>query len=41
MVYVYVIDDIIRTMEGNVDELLNACLPVNTGKTKYMEVGRH
>ena len=35
----------IRTIERNADELLNACkdisLAVNTGKTKYMRLGRH
>ena len=35
----------IRTIERNADMLLNACkdigLPVNTGKTRYMEVGHH
>ena len=35
----------IRTIERNADVLLNACkdigLPVNTGKTKYMEAGSH
>ena len=35
----------IRTVERNADVLLNFCvhigLSVNTGKTKYMEVGRH
>ena len=35
----------IRTTERNADVLLNACkdigLAVNTGKTKYMEIGRH
>jgi hypothetical protein len=33
------------TVERNADVLLNACkiigLVVNTGKTKYMEIGRH
>ena len=37
-------DDTI-TIERNADVLLNACkdigLAVNTGKTKYMEIGRH
>ena len=38
-------DDVdIRTIERNADLLLNACkdvgLAVNTGKTKYMEIGR-
>ena len=35
----------IRTIEGNADVLLNAYkdigLAVNTGKTKYMGIGRH
>ena len=35
----------IRTIERNVDVLLNACkdlgLAVNTGKTKYIEIGCH
>ena len=35
----------IRTIGRNTDVLLNACnnieLTVNTGKTKYMEIGRH
>ena len=35
----------VRTIERNVDVLLNAFqgigLAVNTGKTKYMEIGRH
>ena len=35
----------IRTAERNADVLLNACkdigLAVNTGKTKYREIGRH
>ena len=39
------IGDDIRTVERNADMLLNACkvigLAVNTGKTKYMEIGRH
>ena len=34
-----------KTTERNTDVLLNACegigLAVNTGKTKYMEIGRH
>ena len=38
-------DDDIRTIERNAGVLLNACknigLAVNTGKTKYMEIGRH
>ena len=37
--------DDIRTIERNADVLLNACkdigLAVNTGKTKYMELGRY
>ena len=37
--------DDIRTIERNADVLLNACkdigLAVNTGKTKFMEIGRH
>ena len=37
--------DDIRTVERNADVLLNACKDigsaVNTGKTKYMEIGRH
>ena len=39
------IGDDIRTTERNADVLLNACkdsgLAVNTGKVKYMEIGRH
>ena len=39
------IDDDIKTIERNALVLLNACkdigLSVNTGKTKYMEIGRH
>ena len=35
----------IGTIERNADVLLRACkdidLAVNTGKTKYMEIGRH
>ena len=35
----------IRTIERNAEVLLNACkdvgLAVNTGKTKYMEIGRN
>ena len=35
----------IRTIERNSDVLLNACknigLGVNTGKTKYIEIGQH
>ena len=42
---VNLIGDEIRTIERNADVLLNACkdigLAVNTGKTKYMEIGRH
>ena len=42
---VNLIDDDISTTERNADVLLNACkdigLAVNTGKTKYMEIGRH
>ena len=38
------IGDDIRTLERNAD-VLNACkdigLAVNTGRTKYMEIGRH
>ena len=38
------IDGDIRTIERNADVLLNACkdigLAVNTGKTKYMEIGQ-
>ena len=41
---VNVIGDGIRTIERNADMLLNACkdngLAANTGKTKYMEIGR-
>ena len=41
---VNLIGDDIRTIERNADVLINACkdigLPVNTGKTKYMEIGR-
>ena len=37
--------DDIRTIERNADVLLNVCkdigLAVNTGKTKYMEIGPH
>ena len=40
---VNLIGDDIRTIERNADVLLNACkdigLVVNTGKTKYMEIG--
>ena len=39
------IGDDIRTIERNADVLLNACkdigLAATTGKTKYMEIGRH
>ena len=39
-----IVDDI-RKIEINADVLLNACknigLAVNTGKTKYMEIGHH
>ena len=42
---VNLIGDGVRTIERNADVLLNACqdisLAVNTGKTKYMEMGRH
>jgi Reverse transcriptase (RNA-dependent DNA polymerase). len=42
---VNLIGDDIRTIERNAEVLLNACqdieLAVNTGKTKYMEIGRH
>ena len=42
---VNLIVDNIRTIERNADVLFNACkdigLAVNTGKTKYMEIGRH
>ena len=38
---VNLIGDGIRTIERNANVLLNACLVVNTGKTKYMEIGRH
>ena len=42
---VNLIGDDIRTIARNADVLLNACkdigLTVNTGKTKYMELGRH
>ena len=42
---VNLIGDDIRTIERNADVLLNACkdivLAVNTGKTKFMEIGRH
>ena len=42
---VNLIGDDIRAIDRNADVLLNACkdigLAVNTGKTKYMEIGRH
>ena len=42
---VNLIGDDIREIERNADVLLNACkdigLAVNTGKTKYMGIGRH
>jgi hypothetical protein len=42
---VNLIGDSIRTIGRNTDVLLNACkdidLAVNTGKTKYMEIGSH
>ena len=42
---VNLIGDDIRAIERNPDVLLNVCkdigLAVNTGKTKYMEIGRH
>ena len=42
---VHLIDDDIKTIERNADVLLNACkdigVALNTGKTKYMEIGRH
>ena len=42
---VHLIGDDIRTIEKNADVLLNAGkdigLPLNIGKTKYMEIGRH
>ena len=42
---VNLIGDDIRAIERCIDVLLNACkdigLAVNTGKTKYMEIGRH
>ena len=42
---VNLIGDDIRTIERNADVLLNACKDigsgVNTGKTKYLEIGRH
>ena len=42
---VNLIADDIRAIERNADVLLNACkdigLTISTGKTKYMEVGRH
>ena len=43
-VLAYTNDDF-RTIDRNADVLLNACkdigLVVNTGKTKYMEIGHH
>ena len=43
--HIHLIVDDIRTIERNADVLLNACkdisLAVNTGKTKYMEIGHH
>ena len=42
---VNLIGDDIRTIERNADVLLNACkdigLALNTGKTKYIEIGRN
>ena len=42
---VNLIGDDIGAIERNADVLLNACkdigLAVNTGKNKYMEIGRH
>jgi len=42
---VYLLGDDIRTIERNADVLLHACkdigLAVNTGNTKYMEIGRN
>ena len=42
---VNLIGDDIRSIERIAEVLLNACkdigLAVNTGKTKYMEIGRH
>ena len=42
---VNLVGDDIRTIESNADVFINACksigLEVNTGKTKYMEIGRH
>ena len=42
---VNLIGDDIRTIQRNADVLLNASkdigLALNTGKTKYMEIGRH
>ena len=42
---IHLIGDDIRTIERNANVLLNAFknigLAVNTGKTKYMEIGRH
>ena len=43
--FIKFIGDDIRTIKRNTDILPNACtdigLTVNTGKTKYMEKGRH
>ena len=42
---VNLIGDDIRSIERNTHVILNTCkdigLAVNTGKTKYMEIGRH
>ena len=42
---VNLIGDDTRTIKRHADVLLNACkdigLGVNTGKTKYLEIGRH
>ena len=42
---VTLIGDYIRIIERNTDVSLNACkdfgLAINTGKTKYMEIGRN
>ena len=42
---VNLICNVIRTIERNADVLLNACkdvgLAVNTGKSKYMEIGHN
>ena len=42
---VNLIGDDIRTIERNADVLLNTCKDigsvVNSGKTKYVEIGRH